>query len=466
VTSQATVAELRAIDLFDDLDDDALADFAAASEIREYARGELVADHRSGEQAVYLLIEGTGEAFTEINGRDEPAGDHVAPTWIGAISVVTAAPLGVRIIAKTDVRLARVKADDFVELAITHRQILQRVLGRVRPVVGRITAIEQQRERLESLGTMAAGLAHELNNPAAAAKRSATELADALDVLSSTIGVFLEAGVQRADVEQLVEMQRAALASCRLATGRSALDAADAEDEMTDALADLGVGDGWRLAEPLSHASVDRAFLERVQTLAGPATPAALNWIAASLAARQLAAELTESTDRMSTLVGAIKTYAYMDRGDVVDIDVTEGIETTLTILGHKLKHTQIEVVRDYDPQLGTFLAHGAELNQVWTNLIDNAIGALGETGTITLTTHRDNDCAVVIVADDGPGIPPEIQDRVFEPFFTTKGVGQGTGLGLETARRIVGEGHGGSLSLDSQPGKTVFTVRLPMTRN
>jgi signal transduction histidine kinase len=460
----ATVAQLRPMDLFDDLDDAALADVAAATEIRDYARGELIADHRSGEQAVYLLIEGTGEAFTDLNGHDEPAGDHVGPTWIGAISVITASPLGVRIVAKTDVLLARVKADDFLELAIAHRSILQRVLVRVRPVVGRITAIEQQRERLESLGTMAAGLAHELNNPAAAAKRSATELADALDVLASTIGAFLEAGVQRTDVEQLVEMQQAALASCRVSAGRSALDSADAEDELTDALSDLGVADGWRLAEPLSHASVDREYLTRVQTLAGSATPAALNWIAASLAARQLAAELSESTDRISTLVAAVKTYAYMDRGGVVDVDITEGIDTTLTILGHKLKHTQIEVVRDYDPSLGTFLAHGAELNQVWTNLIDNAIGALGETGTITLTTRRDNDCAVVTVADDGPGIAPEIQDRIFEPFFTTKGVGQGTGLGLETARRIVTDGHDGSLSFDSQPGKTVFTIRLPMT--
>jgi len=461
--AQATVAELRPIDLFDELDDRRLAEVAAATEIRTYAAGEVIADHRRGEQALYLLLEGTGEAFTDLSGRSDSAGDHVAPTWIGAISVLTASPLGVRVVAKTDVRLARVKADDFVDLAIAHRSILQRVLVRVRPVVGRITAIEQQRERLESLGTMAAGLAHELNNPAAAAKRSASELADALDVLASTIGVFVESGLERSDAEQLVGMQRAALASCQLSTGRSALDAADAEDELTDALADLGIADGWRIAEPLSHAAVDRAFLDRVAQVAGPATPAALNWIAASLAARQLAAELAESTDRMSTLVGAVKTYAYMDRGDVVEVDVTEGIETTLTILGHKLKHTRIKVVRDYDPALPRFLARGAELNQVWTNLIDNAIGALGDEGTITLTTRRDLDCAVVTVADDGPGIPPDIQDRVFEPFFTTKGVGQGTGLGLETARRIIVDAHEGSLSLDSQPGRTVFTVRLPM---
>src|SRR5262249_61735923 len=165
-------------------------------------------------------------------------------------------------------------------------------------------------------------------------------------------------------------------------------------------------------------AAVDRAFLQRVESLAGPATSAALNWIAASLAARQLAAELAESTDRMSTLVGAVKTYAYMDRGEVVEVDLTEGLETTLTILGHQLKHTEIEVVRDYDAALPKFLAHGAELNQVWTNLIDNAIDALGEQGTITLTTRSDNGCAVVTVSDDGPGIPPEISDRVFEPFF------------------------------------------------
>ena len=167
----------------------------------------------------------------------------------------------------------------------------------------------------------------------------------------------------------------------------------------------------------------------------------------------------------MSALVGAVKSYAYMDRGALVEVDLHEGLETTLTVLGYKLKHTSIEVVRDYDRSLPQLTVRGSELNQVWTNLLDNAIDALGERGTITIATRADGDCAVVEIADDGPGIPEEVAGRIFDPFFTTKDVGQGTGLGLATARRIVVDRHDGSLTLDAQPGRTVFCVRLPFAQ-
>ena len=190
---------------------------------------------------------------------------------------------------------------------------------------------------------------------------------------------------------------------------------------------------------------------------------AMLRWVAATLTANELAAELTESTDRMSRLVGAVKSYAYMDRGDVVEVDLHEGLETTLAVLGHKLKHTSIAVVRDYERSLPKATVRGSELNQVWTNLLDNAIDALGESGTITIRTRLDGECALIEVADDGPGIPADAQDRVFEPFFTTKGVGAGTGLGLDTARRIIVDRHGGSLSFESEPGATVFRAWVPL---
>jgi signal transduction histidine kinase len=165
----------------------------------------------------------------------------------------------------------------------------------------------------------------------------------------------------------------------------------------------------------------------------------------------------------MSDLVAAVKSYAYMDRGAVVEVDVHEGLETTLTVLGHKLKHTSIEVVRDYDRTLPKLTVHGPELNQVWTNLLDNAIDALGERGTITLRTRPDGSCALVEITDDGPGVPPEIAERIFDPFFTTKDVGQGTGLGLDTARRIITDRHDGSIAVESTPGATTFRVRLPL---
>jgi len=185
--------------------------------------------------------------------------------------------------------------------------------------------------------------------------------------------------------------------------------------------------------------------------------------LAAELTAKGLASELEESTRRMSDLVGAVKSYAYMDRGDLVEVDLHEGLETTLVVLGHKLKHTSIEVRRDYDRSLPKLTVRASELNQVWTNLLDNAIDALGDSGTITIATRRDGDAAVVEIGDDGPGIAPEIRARIFDSFFTTKDVGYGTGLGLATARRVVVEGHEGGLTVESEPGRTVFQVRLPL---
>jgi signal transduction histidine kinase len=243
------------------------------------------------------------------------------------------------------------------------------------------------------------------------------------------------------------------------------LDASDAEDELLARLQALGVDEPWRLAEPLAAAGVDQAWLDQVAEAAGPATDAALRWVAASLSGIRLAAELEESTERMSSLVKSVKSYAYMDRGELVEVDLHEGLETTLSVLGYKLKHTEIEIVREYDRTLPKLTVRGSELNQVWTNLLDNAIDALGDHGTITIATHADGQCAVIEICDDGPGVPEDVAARIFDPFFTTKDVGQGTGIGLATARRIVVDRHDGSLTLDSALGRTIFRVRLPFTQ-
>ena len=213
---------------------------------------------------------------------------------------------------------------------------------------------------MASLGTMAAGLAHELNNPATAARRAAADLADALDVLASTIGLFVESGIEREQAEELVAMQREAMERAASRDSLSALDAADAEDELLDSLERLEVSEPWRLTEPLAAAGVDAEWLDRLAGVAGPATSAAVAWIAASLTARGLAAEIAESTDRMGKLVKAIKAYAFMDRGELVETDIHEGLETTLMVLGHKLKHTSIEIRREYDRSLPE--AHAARL--------------------------------------------------------------------------------------------------------
>jgi signal transduction histidine kinase len=455
--------ELRGVDLFEELSDADLERWAAAAEVREVAAGEIVVEQGARAEQFVLLLDGVIQAISVEEGRAEPVGRHIAPTWMGAIPVLTEGDVGVRMQAETDVRVAVIPAEPFVELVLEYRTVHRRILRQVRPVMNRVTALVQNRERLAALGKMAAGLAHELNNPAAAARRAASDMTETLDVLASVIGAFVDAGIERAEAVQLVEMQREALARAEDATPLSSLDAADAEDELLEALEDLEVPEAWRLAEPLAAAGVDREWLARLQGLAGPATAAAVGWIAASLTARGLASQLCESTDRMSQLVAAVKSYAYMDRGELVETDLHEGLETTLVVLGHKLKKTTIDVRRDYDRSLPKVIVRGPELNQVWTNLLDNAIAALGDQGTITVSTRRDGDCAVVQIADDGPGIPAEVLERVFDPFFTTKGVGNGSGLGLDTARRIVEERHRGSLVVESQPGATAFSVRLPL---
>jgi signal transduction histidine kinase len=460
-----TLEELRTVDLFDELDDDELAQWVAVARMSHVAPGEIIVEQGDEPPGLQLLLEGEAQALIVEEGRTEPVGRQRAPTWMGAIAVLTGRPSAVRMQAQTACRVALVASEDLRRLAFAQPAINRRVMQQVAPVTSRMTSIEQNRERLASLGTMAAGLAHELNNPAAAARRAAAQLTEALDAIGSALASFVEAGIERADAEQLVRLQQQAVDHAATATALDSLDASDAEEELLGRLEDLGVQEPWRLAEPLAAAGVDQQWLDRVAALAGPATGAALRWVAATLTAGRLSAELCESTARMSALVGAVKSYAYMDRGDLVEVDLHEGLETTLVVLGHKLKHTAIEVARDYDRALPKLTVHGSELNQVWTNLLDNAIDALGEQGTIAISTRADGDYAVVEIADDGPGIPDELAARIFDPFFTTKDVGHGTGLGLATARRIVLERHGGSLTLESEPGRTAFRVRLPFTQ-
>ncbi|MGA9876274.1 MAG: ATP-binding protein [Solirubrobacteraceae bacterium] len=460
-----TLEELRGVDLFDSLDDAELAEWVPLARAIHIAPGEIIAEQGEGPRGLQLLLEGRAQALILAQGRSEPVGHHTAPTWMGAIAVLTGGSLGVRMQAETDCRVAVISPEDFKRMAFAQRSVHERVMRQVAPVMSRITEREQNQERLASLGTMAAGLAHELNNPAAAARRAAAQMTEALEAISSALASFVEAGIEREEAEQLLRLQQQAIAKAASATALDALDASDAEEDLLARMEDLEIEEPWRLAEPLAAAGVDQAWLDRVAELAGPATGAALHWVAATLTAGRLSEELCESTARMSSLVGAVKSYAYMDRGALVEVDIHEGLETTLTVLGYKLKHTSIALERDYDRALPKLMVRGSELNQVWTNLLDNAIDALGEQGTITIATRADGDCAVVEIADDGPGIPEEIAGRIFDPFFTTKDVGQGTGLGLATARRIVIDRHDGSLALDSKPGRTAFCVRLPFAQ-
>jgi PAS domain S-box-containing protein len=321
----------------------------------------------------------------------------------------------------------------------------------------------RQTEKMAALGKLSAGLAHELNNPAAAATRAAGQLLDGIDALQSATARLAQGGLQPDAWARLSEFRRALGDRSAEPLNLSPLELSDREEELLGWFEAHGVADPWQMAPTLVVAGVRLDDLEAIAAgLPADRLGDAMAWVVAALGLYDLAGTVARSSRSISTLVDAVKSYSYMDRAPVQEVDIHNGIEDTLTILGHKLKRG-IEVVREYDRSLPRIHVRSSELNQVWTNLIDNAIAAVGERGTITIRTYRDGDRLAVEIVDDGPGIPEEMQPRIFDPFYTTKEVGQGTGLGLDIVRRIITARCGGEVDFRSRPGGTVFRVRLPL---
>ncbi|UCC74047.1 MAG: PAS domain S-box protein [Gemmatimonadota bacterium] len=321
----------------------------------------------------------------------------------------------------------------------------------------------RQTEKMAALGKLSAGLAHELNNPAAAAQRASGQLANGLDELQAATVELTRAGIAPGAWDAVIEWAREFRDRADGSFDLSALEASDREEELIDWLEAHGVEEAWTMASTLVNAGVRKDDLDAIA--AGlPTAPlgAVVLWLCRAVTVQELTGVVARSTKSISDLVNVVKSYSYMDQAPLQYVDIHAGLEDTLTILGHKLRRG-IEVVKQYDRSLPRVQVQGSELNQVWTNLIDNAIGAMGERGTITIKTYRDDQHLMVEIADDGPGIPEKIQPRIFDPFFTTKGVGEGTGLGLDVARRIVTARCGGQIDFSSRPGATVFRVRLPV---
>jgi signal transduction histidine kinase len=455
-------SDLLRIPIFADLPGDQLDWFLSQSQELHLKAGEGYARQGDPANAMFVLLEG------QLQGRGEIGGETIIFT-ISQGNVTGVLPFSrmkqftVSGRAETDSRILRFPASLFPELIQKMPELTQRLVGLMSDRIRETTRMEQQRDRLASLGKLSAGLAHELNNPASAAKRAAGQLRDMLIRIrdaSHELGRHDLTSAQKAEIEKLeasfIQQNQ---------HPPDALTTSDLEEQIDSLLRSHGQNDLWQLAADLARKCVQPAELESLFAALEPDTArAALVRIAASVEVANLLNEIESSTSRISDLVLAIKEYTYMDQAPVQNVDIVKSLETTLTILNYKLKRGVV-VQRDYQKIPFLVNSFGSELNQVWTNIIDNAIDAMGGKGELRVRTYRDDGCVVVEIGDNGPGISPQVEPHIFEPFFTTKGVGEGTGLGLDTVQRIVKK-HRGNIQVASRPGNTRFQVFLPLADN
>src|ERR1700733_4689791 len=452
-------SELLKVPAVSDLPDDQIAWFISQAQEMNLKAGETAFRADDPADAMFVFLEG------QLQVRGELAGETVViPVKPGDVTGVLPfsrmKQFSVGAKAITDSRVLRYPASQFPELVHKMPELTQRLVGMMSDRIRETTRREQQRDRLASLGKLSAGLAHELNNPASAAKRAASQLRH---MLTKIRNASLELGRRDLSPAQKSEIEKLEASFTQQdVVPPDALTISDLEDQIDSLLRSHGHNDLWLLAAGLARRNIQPEVVESLfASLGGDTARAALVRIAASVEIASLLHEIESSTSRISDLVGAIKEYTYMDQSPVQNVDVVKSLETTLTILNYKLKQGVV-VQRDYQRIPLLVNSFGSELNKVWTNIIDNAIDAMHGKGELRIRTYRDDDCVVVEIGDNGPGISDEVQPHVFEPFFTTKGVGEGTGLGLDTVQRIVKK-HRGNIQLSSKPGDTRFQVWLPV---
>jgi signal transduction histidine kinase len=458
-----TADRLREIPILSGLGDEELAHLAEVGRERRLAQGEPLFLEGERATAFHVVLEGNLETTREVGGDQVLMFAHKPGGFLSAMALLTDSPYRGSTHAVNDALVFELDGDELRRIAGAYPALMRQFLPAIESVSGAVKSVERDREKLVAIGQLAAGLAHELNNPAAAAARGVSRLREYERGRHTT---FAEVAATGAPADELVTLA---------ALGSEAIDRADAverldplarsdrEQELAETLAARGVDDAWEIASMLTDGGLGPDWVERVAgTVTEGCLGAGLRFVAASAGIRVLLAELEEATTRISNLVNAVRSYSYMDQAPRQTVDVHAGLENTLSILAHDLREKGIEIVRDLDPELPGIEASGSELNQVWTNLIDNAIDAMGPGGTLTLRTRRAGERICVEIGDDGPGIPEDVQARIFDAFFTTKPVGQGTGLGLDIAQRIVVRHHG-ELRLESKPGDTRFRVLLPV---
>jgi signal transduction histidine kinase len=452
-------SELLLVPAFADLPDDQIAWFISQAQELRYKAGDTYVRQGTPADAMFVILEGQLELHGEIGG-ETVAFSMNAGDVTGTLPFSRMKQFMVNGRAVSDSRVLRFPAALFPDLVQKMPELAKRLVGLMSDRIRETTRIEQQRDRLAALGKLSAGLAHELNNPASAAKRATSQLRD---ILKKIKDASLELGRRDLTPAQKAEIEKLETSFIqRDEPPPDALAVSDLEEQVDSLLRSHGQNDLWQLAADLARKNIRPEALESLFAALDAGTArAALVRIAASVEIANLLNEIESSTSRISDLVRAIKEYTYMDQAPVQNVDIVKSLETTLTILNHKLKRG-VAVQRDYQRIPLLVNSFGSELNQVWTNLIDNAIDAMEGKGELRLRTYRDDGCVVVEIGDSGPGISSEIEPHIFEPFFTTKGVGQGTGLGLDTVQRIVKK-HRGNIQVTTKPGDTRFQVWLPL---
>jgi signal transduction histidine kinase len=455
---------LLRVPLFAELADDDLDWIARACESTDLAAGEVVAAEGDEGDALFVIAAGELEVVKRSRSTEVPIARLGPGEIVGEMAVLEGSPRNATIRAVEPSRIIRVGRDAVLELVRTRPAAAMSI---IRTVTGRLRSTEallREREKLAALGTLSAGLAHELNNPAAAVQRSSGLLRDALArwaAATRDVGAVVS-DARRATVVGGLGTQIAGLAG----SGASAdpLEVGDRADDLERYLEERGVADAAELAATLAAGGWTPAHLEPVAAaFDGAALGPVVAWIASGSEVHALVEEVGTGAHRISEIVKAVKDYSYMDQAPVQQVDVTVGLDNTLVILRPKLR-AGIEIERDYQPGLPAIEALGSELNQVWTNILDNAIDAMGGRGRIRIRAFARDDDLVVEICDNGPGMPAEVRERIFEPFYTTKPPGSGTGLGLHIAHNVVGR-HSGRIEVRSRPGETCFEVVLPTRR-
>lgn len=471
------VDELRSTFLFEHLTDDQLAWLCRTGHVEHAEPGWLCREGDPAER-FFVLLDGGVALFRRVGSDDvEINRTRQVGVYMGAWNAYLGDRLpqtylhSVRVLEPS--RFFVLAAPDFAKLMTEWFPMAVHLLEGVFWGTRDAQQLVGQRERLLALGSLSAGLTHELNNPAAAAVRATGTLRERVGAMRHKLALIADGPYDRATLAVLIRLQEEALeryAAARDADVVGALETSDLEDRLTDWLDDHGLPEGWRVAPALVQAGIDEAWLDRAAgRIDAGALTGAVSWLAYTIETEQLMAEIEDATVRISSLVGAARQYSQLDRAPFRPVDLHELIDSTLVMLDRAL--AGIDVVRRYDPALPAVPVFAAELNQVWTNLVENAAQAMGASadgrtqgeGTLTVTTRRTDDTAEVEIADTGSGIPEDVLPRIFEPFFTTKPVGQGTGLGLDISWRIVVNKHHGDLSVTSRPGDTRFVVRLPL---